>query len=602
MHSEETKRLILAFAITIAILALWRPIMSRYIKEPEPPSETAPAANSGGTGQSSANQPSGSSPATPTPSSATAAKPATALPARPIEGKQAEDLVVENNVYKITFSTRGAVIKSWILKKYREADEKPLDLVNQPAGAQLGFPMAITLPDSALASKLNTALYVAGPPEPPLNNQALRAPAKLRFTYSDGQTEIEKVFTFGSADTYLVDVQVSARNAKNYMPVGVLWPGGFGDSTSTLAMAQRQAVYDVNGDVTKIKESKLKASESIPGPVSYAGLEDLYFIDIFLPDSPDEMFRISRRSWNPPNSTAKSPPAPFQAELATPAGQPIEFGLFVAPKDLDLLKSMNPPLDNLVEFGFFSVVAKPLFLGLRYIYEHWVHNYGWAIIILTVVINFLLFPLKLKSIHSAQKMQKVAPVIKRIQDQYKQYKINDPRKQKMNQEVMKVYSDHGINPLGGCLPMALQMPFLYAFWEVLETAIELRHAPWIGCVKDLSAADACHPFGLPFALLPTLLIISMFVMQKMTPMATTDPNQQRMMYIMPLMFGVIFYRLASGVVLYYMAANVIGIVQQLIINHFIPVTTPPAAPPPEAKGPAKGSGKQASRKLATVKN
>ncbi|HXJ95797.1 MAG TPA: membrane protein insertase YidC [Terriglobia bacterium] len=599
MNPEETKRLILAFAIMIVVLALWRPIVSRYFKEPEP--ESTPAASSSGTGQNSANQPAGAGSAPST--SSAQSKPAPALPAQPVEGKQAEDIVVENDLYKITFSTQGAVIKSWILKKYRDADEKPLDLVNQPAGSQLGLPMAITLPDTVLASKLNGALYVAGPSGgAPPNHESIHAPAKLRLTYSDGQTEIDKVFTFPSSDTYQVDVEVSARNAENYLPVGVLWPGGFGDSSSSLAMAQREAVYAANGDVTKVKESKLKATESVPGPISYAGLEDLYFVNIFLPGSPDALFRISRHSWNPPNSTAKTPPAPLQAELAMPSGQPLEFGLFVAPKDLDLLKSMNPPLDNLVEFGFFGVVAKPLFIGLRYIYDHWVHNYGWAIIVLTVVINFLLFPLKLKSIHSAQKMQKVAPIVKRIQDQYKQYKINDPRKQKMNQEIMKVYSEHGINPLGGCLPMALQMPFLYAFWEVLGTVIELRHAPWIGCVKDLSVADACHPFGLPFALMPTLLIISMFVMQKMTPMATADPNQQRMMYIMPLMFGVIFYRLASGVVLYYMAANVVGIVQQLIINRFIPITTPATAAPPDAKGPAKGSGKAASRKPAVVKN
>lgn len=594
MNPEETKRLILAFALMIVILALWRPIVSRYVKEPEPPPETTPATSTNETGQSSPNPASAAAPA----SAVAAAKPATALSARPVEGKQAEDIVAENNLYKITFSSQGAVIKSWILKKYLDADEKPLDLVNESAGQQLGFPMAVQLPDSALAGKLNTALYVAKPSGSSPNHGVLRAPAKLQFTYSDGQTEIQKVFTFSSADTYRVDVQVSARNAQSYLPVGVIWPGGFGDRSSPLAMAQREAVYDVNSDVTKIKESKLKASESVAGPLSYAGLEDLYFVDIFLPASPDETFRISRPPWNPPNSTGKAPPAPFQAELATPAGQPLEFGVFVAPKDLDLLKSMNPPLDNLVEFGFFSVVAKPLFIGLRYIYEHWVHNWGWAIIILTVVINFVVFPLKLKSIHSAQKMQKVAPIIKRIQDQYKQYKINDPRKQKMNQEIMKVYSDHGINPMGGCLPMALQMPFLYAFWEVLGTVIELRHAPWIGCVKDLSAPDLCHPLGIPIALLPTLMIISMFVVQKMTPMATADPNQQRMMYIMPLMFGIIFYRLASGVVLYYMAANVVGIVQQLIINRFIPATAPAAAAPPDAKG----SGKPASRKPVAVKN
>jgi YidC/Oxa1 family membrane protein insertase len=595
LNPDDTKRLIIAFAIIIVIVALWGPIMSKYVKQPEPPPATATA----GTEQGSANQ-TGSAPSTS--SAVPSTKPAPALPAQPVQGKQAEDVVVENNLYKITFSTQGAVIKSWILKKYRDADEKPLDLVNQAAGDQLGLPMAITLPDKELASRLNSAIYVAGARGTAPGHNALQAPSKLQFTYSDGQTAIDKVFTFSSADSYEINVRVSAHDAQNYLPVGVLWPGGFGDGSSALAVAQREAVYSVNGDVTKVKEGKLKASESVPGPISYAGLEDQYFVNILLPDSPDAMFHISRRSWTPPNFTGKTAPEPFQAELAMPSGQPLEFGLFVAPKDLDLLKSMKPPLDNLVEFGFFGVVAKPVFLALRYVYEHWVHNYGWAIIILTIVINFLLFPLKLKSIHSAQKMQKVAPIVKRIQDQYKQYKINDPRKQKMNQEIMKVYSEHGINPLGGCLPMALQMPFLYAFWEVLGTVIELRHAPWIGCVKDLSVPDQCHPFGIPIALLPTLMIISMFVMQKMTPMATADPNQQRMMYIMPLMFGIIFYRLASGVVLYYMAANVVGIAQQLIINRFIPVVSPAAAAQPDAKGQAKGSGKPASRKPAIVKN
>ena len=160
-----------------------------------------------------------------------------------------------------------------------------------------------------------------------------------------------------------------------------------------------------------------------------------------------------------------------------------------------MLKSVNPPLDSLVDFGWFSIVAKPLFIALRYIYEHWIHNYGWAIVLLTLIITMAMFPLKLKSLRSAQEMQKVAPIIKGIQDKYKNYKFNDPRKQKMNEEVMKVYSEHGINPLGGCLPMLLQMPFLYGFYRVLDLAIELRHAPWIWWVKDLSAPDRLDDYG-----------------------------------------------------------------------------------------------------------
>lgn len=607
MNSDETKRLIIAFALCFLILVLWRPIMSKLLgPQAAPPEEAPPAAGSPNSTPSTGAEGSGTASAPSAASPVPAAKPAPALPSTPIQGRQPQDVVVENDLYRITFSTQGAVIKSWVLKKYRDADEKPLDLVNQAAASQLGLPMTVTLPDSALADKLNSAVYAFEPSAGAPSAGVIEVPAKLQFNYSDGQTAIRKLFSFG--DTYQVQVEVSAFDAHSYVPVGVLWPGGFGDYSlgpATLS-SHSQAVYAVNGEVTKVKESKLKASETIPGPLTYAGLEDLYFVDIFLPRSPADVFRISRRSWAPRNWTEKQQPAPFQAELATVAGQPLDFGLFVAPKDLDTLKGMNPPLDNLVEFGVFGVLAKPLFLGMRYIYDHWVHNYGWAIIILTIVINFALFPLKLKSIHSAQRMQKVAPVIKRIQDQYKQYKINDPRKQKMNQEIMKVYQENGINPLGGCLPMVLQLPFLYAIYEVLGTVIEMRHAPWIGCVRDLSVPDACHPFGLPFALLPTLLIVSMFAMQKMTPMATADPNQQRMMYIMPLMFGVIFYRLASGLVLYYMAANVVGIAQQLIINRFIPVTAPAAGSPPDVKGPddqpPRGPKRRASRKPVSVKD
>jgi YidC/Oxa1 family membrane protein insertase len=597
LQSDETKRLIIAFAITFLIVVLWRPLMTRFIG-PEPSSEPTTGQSSGNPGNPSPTAPTGAVPVPSVP------RPAPSPVSAPIRGKQAQQIVVESNDYQIALSSQGAVVKSWILKKYRDANDRPLDLVNQEACEQLGFPMSLSLPDAALAGKLNGAVYaVAGA----MGSGTIRAPAKLQFTYSDGQTQVQKSFSFG--DAYQISVKVSAFDSRGYMPAGVLWPGGFGDYSlgPKAVSATSEAVYNVNGDLTKVKESKLKGTESASGSIAYAGLEDHYFIDIFVPRSPETVFRVTRRSWTPANWTEKELPSPFQAELASAAGQPLEFGLVVAPKDLDLLHAMKPPLDSLVDFGVFGMLAKPLFLAMRYIYDHWVHNYGWAIIILTLVINIALFPLKLKSIHSAQKMQRVAPRVKRIQDQYKQYKLNDPRKQKMNEEVMKLYKEEGINPLGGCLPMVLQLPFLYAIYEVLGTVIEMRHAPWLGCIKDLSAPDSCHPFGIPFPLLPTLMIVSMFVMQKMTPMATADPNQQRMMYIMPLMFGVIFYRLASGLVLYYMAANLVGIAQQLVINRFIPVTTPASGDaPPDVKGPGGGASpksvsRPASRKPVSVK-
>jgi YidC/Oxa1 family membrane protein insertase len=258
----------------------------------------------------------------------------------------------------------------------------------------------------------------------------------------------------------------------------------------------------------------------------------------------------------------------------------------VAPKDLDVLRSVKPPLDSLVNFGWFSFVAKPLFLGLRYIYDRWVHNYGWAIVILTIFINLAMFPLKLKSIRSAQEMQRIAPQVKAIQERYKQYKFNDPRKNRMNQEIMKLYQEHHINPLGGCLPMLLQLPFLYAFYNVLSASIELRHAPWILWIKDLSSPDKFHLLGLPLPILPTLMIVTMFILQKMTPMTTADPAQQRMMMIMPLVFGIMFYNFASGLVLYWLTGNIVGIAQQAFINKMMPPPAPVvvAKKSPAAKG------------------
>ena len=226
---------------------------------------------------------------------------------------------------------------------------------------------------------------------------------------------------------------------------------------------------------------------------------------------PDQAaFRLARQEWSPPESDREGQAQSPGGTLAELQPKPLDFRLFVGPKALDVLKSVNPPLDSLVDFGWFSIVAKPLFIGMRYIYDHWVHNYGWAIVMLTLIINMAMFPLKLKSLRSAQEMQKVQPILKGIQDKYKGYKFNDPRKQKMNEEIMKVYSEHGINPFGSCLPMLMQLPFLYGFYRVLDLAIELRHAPWIWWVKDLSAPDRLMIMGFPIPVLVILMTIASY--------------------------------------------------------------------------------------------
>ena len=199
------------------------------------------------------------------------------------------------------------------------------------------------------------------------------------------------------------------------------------------------------------EQAAMNTEQDVSGPLVFAGLEDRFFAGIFLPDSPDPRLASLRGGVDPAGLAGRRKGQTQAAGRQTrePERQASGFPpVRRAPRTLDVLSAMNPPLDSLVDFGWFSIVAKPLFIALRYIYDHWVHNYGWAIVLLTLIITTAMFPLKLKSLRSAQEMQKVAPIIKGIQDKYKNYKFNDPRKQKMNEEVMKVYSEHGINPLG----------------------------------------------------------------------------------------------------------------------------------------------------------
>jgi YidC/Oxa1 family membrane protein insertase len=588
---NQEKRVMLAFALSFVMLMMWRIF---FVKEPPPEPKKTPAA--------------ATSPAKPgtAPAATTAAPPAQAAVQAPValpvaEGSKAEDIVVENKLYRVTISTQGAVVKSWVLKGYPKGDQ--VDVVDTGACEKLGYPMSLSLPDSTLTAQLNSVIYVVeaakivpGHDSEKLSGSSLTPPVTLTFTFSDGKVQARKRFTFG--DGYSAPVEISASDVQHPLPVEVAWPGGFGDQSLApgLKVMVERAFYET-ADNSKVREVTLTPSffgrffsggsaganetqQDVPGPLAFAGLEDKYFAGVFLIDSPDIKLRINREVWTPPDwqGEEKDKPRPLDVRLGNSNGKPVAFRLFVAPKNLDVLRAANPPLDSLVDFGWFSIIAKPIFLGLNYIYDHVVHNYGWAIVLLTLAINLATFPLRLRSIRSAQEMQRVAPIVKGIQDKYKNYKFNDPRKQKMNEEVMKVYSEHGINPLGSCLPMLLQMPFLYGFYRVLDLSIELRHAPWFGWLKDLAAPD-------PYYILPIIMVVTMFVLQRMTPMATADPAQKRMMLIMPLMFGFMFFRLASGLNLYYATSNLVGLAQQIYINRHMPPADPRLVPrkPPGAK-------------------
>jgi YidC/Oxa1 family membrane protein insertase len=239
---------------------------------------------------------------------------------------------------------------------------------------------------------------------------------------------------------------------------------------------------------------------------------------------------------------------------------------------------VDPKLEQLIDWGFFGVIAKPLFLALNWTSDHLVHNYGWAIVLVTVAINLVLFPLRISSMKSSKKMQALQPQIKAINDKYKNLSMRDPKKAEQNQEVMDLYKKNGVNPVGGCLPMLLQIPFLYAFYKVLAVSIEMRGAHWLW-VTDLS-----QPESLAIHLLPILLVVTQFLTQRMTPSPGMDPSQQKMMMLMPLVFGYMFYFASAGLVLYWLTGNLVGIAQQWLLNRSMPAPAVQPTAPPKKKG------------------
>ena len=486
-----------------------------------------------------------------------------AAPAPQQPAKQASsesEIVVENDLYKITFTNRGAQAKSWILKKFSDDQGKPLDLINNAAAAKYGSPLSLWTYDDAQRAKLNSALYV-----PSNTGTTLPAPADLSFEYSDSGLSVRKTFHFDHS--YVVGVDTSV--VSNGSPVWAFpaWPSGFGDQTTPAAYAAAQFEYQVNNNNERIAVKKVSGGNTLHGTYDWAGITDTYFAAAFIPDNPDNVTAVSLRyAIDLPGSNPNEPkPADVLGVAVGQPGQSKER-LFVGPKSLEVLEAIHVPtiigsekdLRGVVNFGSLGLIARPLFIWLRWTYKY-VHNWGWAIVVQTILITLALLPLRITQMKSALKMQRVQPQMKAIQEKYKKYSMRDPRKQDMQKEIGALYKEHGVNPFGGCLPMLVQLPFLWAYYRMLGAAIDLRQAHWLW-IKDLSSPD-------PIYLLPAVMVVSMIIMQRMTPQPGIDPAQQRMMNVMmPLMMGFIFFKLAAGLNLYYALSNVIMIAQQWTMN------------------------------------
>ncbi len=474
---------------------------------------------------------------------------------------------VENELYRITFTNHGGAVTSWILKKYTDYQDKPLDLVNTAAAKKFGYPLSIYTSDPNLRQQMTQALYVPSA----TGNQA--APTDLAFDYSAGGLVVHKVFHFDNSYVIRADVTVTRNGA----PVNALlsWPAGFGDQREIRNYSTDQKIdRSSNGKADSIAPKKVVDGETNTGQLEWGGVSDLYFAAIFLPDHPDTSTFVSLRHMmdvpkDPLEPQGKLDSQPVLGAAVGAASGTTSLRLFAGPKMLSVLRSVRgtasdgkatgPNLVPLVHYGMFSIVAKPLFYLLAWVHAHIVPNWGWAILLVTLVLTMATFPTRFATMRSSIKMQRIQPQMNYIKEKYKKYKFDDPRKQDMNKEMQELYKKEGVNMFGSCLPMLIQLPLIWAFYEMLENAIELRNAHWYW-LHDLSTADPLH-------ILPIVLVASQFLVQLFSPQPGVDASQQKMMaFTMPLFSGFIAWHYASGLALYWAGSNLIGMGQQMMIN------------------------------------
>jgi YidC/Oxa1 family membrane protein insertase len=496
------------------------------------------------------------------------------------------DTTVENENYKIVFTNQGAQVKSWVLKKYFDTAGKPLDMVQPQASAYFGLPLSLFTYEPALNEELNKkALYqVTATGAQPMVTGHVEVPATnaLTFHYAANGLDVVKTFSFDSSYVLTVEAEVK----RNGVPVRALiqWPAGLGDmeeflpSSSTRSSIRTSALsqfdWSLNGKQDSEAVAKISNSATLDLPYSYAAVTDLYFVAAFLPDTPDRATLVTLHNTidlpsvlSDPNSE-KKPAHVLGLAMGDTSGS-TRLRLYAGPKAIDLLASIHATgadgkptgqsLEPLIQYGWLTVIAKPLYLALRFLVEHGVNNWGWAIIIITVIFNLVLLPTRVLMMKSSLKMMRIQPKVEAIKQRYAHLKTTDPKRADMNAEMMELYKVEGVNMYGSCLPMLIQMPLFFAYFRLLQNTVELRQAHWYW-LSDLSSPDPLH-------ILPILIIITMFLTQFITPTPGMDANQRRMMAIMmPAVFGFMLWTYASGLSLYWGTGNIINLAIQISIN------------------------------------
>jgi YidC/Oxa1 family membrane protein insertase len=383
---------------------------------------------------------------------------------------------------------------------------------------------------------------------------------------------VKKTFSV-EPTSYIINFGVVVQMGSQRLNPVIHWGPGLGDDIARAPPASffspsyntpSQPIIHRDGKVERIASTEAGNQE---GTFRYAGIDDHYFVSMLLNDQSTQPVRAEYAPVVVPQADSPAIIGRYTNYAVRFQAPQDQARFFFGPKTFDELKAISPEATKVINFGMFSWLAVPLLGALKWVHG-FVGNWGWAIVVLTLLINIALFPLRHKSVVSMRKMQEIQPQMKAIQDRYAKYKVTDPEKQKMNAEVMELYKAKGVNPASGCVPMLLTFPFLFAFYAMLSQAIEIRGANFVGWLTNLSAPD-------PYYVLPLLMGAAQFWQTKMTP-STADPAQQKIMMFMPLMFMAMSFSFPSGLVLYWLVSTAFTIGQQYFTNYLVGAPPRPA--------------------------
>lgn len=459
-----------------------------------------------------------------------------------------QTVTVDTDLFRAELTNQGGVVKSWELKHYRTAapEQKPVQLVY--SGGKFRGPLSIMVPDADLDKTMREGLYTVEKDFTNLNASHPVGRVTLRFQDPGKQLSIEKQLTFHH-DSYIVDVAVKLD--------GVTQPFDVGLGTNFGIVEWGDGLIGLIGSASlvdgKVEKETPDAELERKGTVQWVALQDKYFLSVLMPRQATAA--VVKKEGDKIVSAA--------ARMAAPTGgASVALQLYAGPKEYDTLRALNVGLEDTIDFGWFifgswsvvKAVAKPIFYVLRFLYE-FTHNYGVTIILLTMGLKLLFVPLQYKSYKSMKQMQVIQPRVLAVQEKFK-----DDR-DRLNKELIKLYRDHKVNPVGGCLPMVLQMPVFVALFNILYMTIDLRQAPFMLWITDLSAQD-------PYYVLPLIMGASMVIQQKITP-TTMDPTQAKIMLMLPAFMTFLFINFPAGLVLYWLTNNVLTILQQVVTDRYI---------------------------------